>query len=133
MILSTLTGLSMVILTTTGPTSGLPSTTHMSTAQKNAAVSSYVSRATECVARKVAADPRLPQLKKPDEIGDLIVDTMPSCAGLMRAMIESYDQYFGAGTGEAFFTGPYLDRLPTAVTKWVEDASHAGASAEDSH
>jgi hypothetical protein len=133
MILSALTGVSMVILTTTGPTSGVTSSAHMSTAQKNAAVSSYVTRATECVARKVAADPRFAQLKNRNDLGELIVDTMPSCAGLMRAMIESYDQYFGAGTGEAFFSGPYLDVLPTAVTKWVEDSSRAGASAEDSH
>jgi len=34
----------------------------------------------------------------------------------MRSMIDTYDQYFGNGTGEAFFSGPYLDVLPTAVT-----------------
>jgi hypothetical protein len=44
---------------------------------------------------------------------------MPTCADLMRAMIDTYDQYFGDGTGEAFFSGPYLDVLPTAVGKWV--------------
>jgi hypothetical protein len=124
MILPALTGLSMVILTTTGPTNGVTSSAHMSAQQKNAAVSTYVTRATECVARKVAADPRFRQLKNANDIGDLIVESMPSCAELMRAMIESYDLYFGDGTGEAFFTGPYLDVLPTAVTKWVEDAKH---------
>jgi hypothetical protein len=113
----------MVVLATTGPVDGVTSTARMSAQQKNAAVSTYVTRATECVARKVAADPRFPQLKNAHQIGDLIVDSMPSCAELMRAMIERYDQYFGDGTGEAFFTGPYLDVLPTAVTKWVEDAN----------
>ena len=44
---------------------------------------------------------------------------MPVCADLMRSMIDTYDQYFGNGTGEAFFSGPYLDVLPTAVSKWV--------------
>jgi len=37
----------------------------------------------------------------------------------MRSMIDAYDEYFGDGTGEAFFSGPYLDVLPTAVSHWV--------------
>jgi hypothetical protein len=129
MIVPALTGLSMVVLATTGPASGPSSTARMSLQQKNAAVQTFVVRATECVARKVAADPRFARLANPNEIGDLIVDSMPSCAELMRAMIESYDHYFGDGTGEVFFTGPYLDVLPTAVTKWVEDSSHEGVPA----
>jgi hypothetical protein len=32
-------------------------------------------------------------------------------------MIAAYDRYFGEGVGEEFFTGPYLDVLPAAVTK----------------
>ena len=30
-------------------------------------------------------------------------------------MIDAYDRYYGEGTGEAFFMGPYLDVLPKAV------------------
>ena len=30
-------------------------------------------------------------------------------------MIDAYDRFFGDGTGEAFFMGPYLDALPDAV------------------
>ncbi len=30
-------------------------------------------------------------------------------------MIDTYDRYYGEGTGEAFFMGPYLDVLPKAV------------------
>jgi hypothetical protein len=122
MILPALTGLSMVVLATTGPVNEQTATARMSAQRKDAAVSSYVMRATECVARKVAADPRFPQLKNANDIGDLIVDSMPSCAEPMRTMIERYDHYYGDGAGEAFFTGPYLDVLPKAVTKWVEDA-----------
>jgi hypothetical protein len=36
-------------------------------------------------------------------------------------MIDAYDRYFGDGTGQAFFMGPYLDVLPAAVTKWARD------------
>ena len=28
------------------------------------------------------------------------------------------------GTGEAFFSGPYLDVLPTAIGKWVARGRH---------
>jgi hypothetical protein len=37
-------------------------------------------------------------------------------------MIDAYDRYFGEGEGQAFFMGPYLDVLPTAVSKWVTDS-----------
>ena len=47
---------------------------------------------------------------------------MPTCGALVRAMIDAHDRYFGNGTGEAFFMGPYLDVLPTAVSKWTHDA-----------
>jgi hypothetical protein len=47
---------------------------------------------------------------------------MPSCAIHVRIMIEAYDRYFGEGEGEAFFMGPYLDVLPSAVSKWVRDS-----------
>jgi len=33
----------------------------------------------------------------------------------VRAMIYAYDRYYGEGSGEAFFMGPYLDVLPKAV------------------
>ena len=39
----------------------------------------------------------------------------------MRSMMAVYDEYFGDGTGEAFFSGPYLDVLPTAISKLVGD------------
>jgi len=56
-------------------------------------------------------------------LGDLIVASMPVCINQVRAMIEAYDRYFGDGEGEAFFMGPYLDVLPSAVTKWVRDSA----------
>ena len=46
---------------------------------------------------------------------------MPSCVGPVRAMIDAYDRYFGDGTGEAFFMGPYLDALPAAVSTLAVD------------
>ena len=129
MILPALSGVSLLGLAAIGPVTDQAGIAHMSAQQKNAAVQVYVTRATECVARKVSADPHY--AKDPNGLGDLIVASIPGCAELMRAMIDSYDRYFGEGAGEAFFSGPYLDVLPTAVANWVKDSRPIGAAAED--
>jgi hypothetical protein len=117
MILAALTGASLLVMTAATPDIGLNTApTHLSGRERTAAVQPAITRATECVARSVAADPRSADASK---LGDLIVDSMPPCADLMRAMIATYDHYFGDGSGEAFFSGPYLDVLPAAISKWV--------------
>ena len=93
----------------------------MSSQQMSAAIDSLVRSATECIARVVAADPRFGKAVGP-QIGDIIVDSVPACLRPVRAMIDGYDRYFGAGTGQAFFMGPYLDDLPTIVIKWTAEA-----------
>jgi hypothetical protein len=94
----------------------------MSMQQKNATLRPLVRTATDCIVRTVATDPRLPQSLKLGDIRDLIVDSMSSCVAPVRAMIDTYDQLFGEGSGEAFFMGPYLDILPTAVASQVKDS-----------
>ena len=117
MILPALTGVSLFIMTAGTPGIDLDvATRHLSSHQRTSAVQPYIRRATECVARSVALDPRSADASK---LGDVIVDSMPVCADMMRSMIDTYDQYFGDGSGEAFFSGPYLDVLPAAVSKWV--------------
>ena len=127
MILPALTGVSLFIMTAGTPTIDLDAPKHLSSHQRSTAVQPFIRRATECVARAVAADPRYPGAS----IGDLIVDSMPTCADAMRRMIDTYDQYFGDGTGEAFFSGPYLDVLPTAVTKWAAERKRSSAAAPE--
>jgi hypothetical protein len=90
--------------------------------QKEAALLPLVRTATECIARTVTADPRFRTREQDKNIGELIVASMPSCVAPVRAMIDAYDRYYGDGTGEAFFMGPYLDILPTAVNKWGVDS-----------
>jgi hypothetical protein len=122
MILPALTGVTLLIMTAGAPTGDLDGPPqHMSSQQRGAVVQLSITRATECVARTVAADPRSAD---GGDIGDLIVDSMSSCVDAMRAMIDTYDQAFGDGRGEAFFSGPYLDVLPKAVSKWVADGKH---------
>jgi hypothetical protein len=91
----------------------------MTSQQKNAAVQPLVRSATECIAQAVAGDPRFGKNVR-SELGDLITDSIPACVGSVRAMIDGYDRYYGEGTGEAFFMGPYLDVLPGLVSKWTE-------------
>jgi hypothetical protein len=50
----------------------------------------------------------------------LIVASMSACVTPVRAMIDGYDRYYGDGTGEAFFMGPYLDLLPKAVVEGMK-------------
>jgi hypothetical protein len=122
MILPALTGASLLILAAATPNVDPDSMrAHLTHQERTAAVQPFITRATECVAHSIAADPRSSDTSK---LGDLIVDSMPACADLMRSMIDTYDQYFGAGTGEAFFSGPYLDVLPTAIGKWVARGRH---------
>src|SRR5262245_42876835 len=52
------------------------SAARMSLSQKTAVLRPLVSSATDCIARSVAADPRLREVEEGD-IGDLIVDSMP--------------------------------------------------------
>jgi hypothetical protein len=92
----------------------------MSVVQKEAAVRPLVWSATECIARTVSADPRFPLLKGA-EFNNLIVESVPSCVKDLRSMIDAVDRFYGDGAGETFFTGPYLDSLPAAVTAKVKN------------
>ena len=117
MIPASLVAVTLVVTAATVPGTDLAGpTAPLSAQQKRAAMQPLVRSATECIASTVAGDPRL--AAHPD-LGDLIVDSMPSCVSPVRAMIDGYDRYYGTGTGEAFFTGPYLDVLPGAVSEWI--------------
>jgi hypothetical protein len=70
----------------------------------------------------VSASPRFDRAIANGDINELIVDSMTSCADAMRAMIDAYDRYYGMGSGETFFAGPYLDVLPAAVHKLLDRA-----------
>ena len=120
MILAALAAATLVVSVATGPTTKPSSSPTLSVQQKSAAMQPLLRSTTECIARTVSTDPRFGS--RNGNLGDLIVQSMPSCTTEVRAMIEAYDRYFGDGEGEAFFMGPYLDVLPTAVSKWVRDA-----------
>ncbi len=92
--------------------------------QRDAALLPLVRRATDCIIRKVSASPRYNGDIRPDEINDLIIDSIGACSRPVRAMIDAHDRLYGDGSGEAFLLGPYLDVLPAAVVKQVKVKTH---------
>jgi hypothetical protein len=118
MMLAPLFATALVVTVATGPIDQSTNAGNLSAQQKNAATQPLVRSATDCIVRAVAADPRYgakPAAELGSELGDIIVASMPSCVAPVRAMIDAYDRYYGEGSGEAFFMGPYLDVLPNAV------------------
>ena len=121
MIPAPLAAVALLVAIATGPEAMAPLAS-MSAQQKSAAMQPLVRIATECIANSVADDPRFATARA--NLPDLMVDSMPSCVNPVRAMIDAYDRYYGAGSGEAFFMGPYLDILPRAVGEWIAKPSH---------
>jgi hypothetical protein len=124
MFIQALAGLSLTIAVAVDPGVLAPEATSNAARQttlqeKRAVLEPLVKSATECVARAVAADPRLGKT----QFTDLIVDSFRSCTPAVRALIDAHDRYYGAGTGEQFFMGPYLDALPAVVTGIVYGSS----------
>jgi len=125
MILESLVGASLSLVVSVAVESGSsPALTrapaNMSAQQKNMIMQPLVRSATECVLRAVTADPRTRSSEAPD-LREVIVESMPSCADRMRAMIDAHDRLYGEGSGELFFMGPYLDALPATVVKAVKE------------
>jgi hypothetical protein len=118
-----LAGLSLLISVSTNPATIAPdaggTSPDMTAQEKRAVIRPLVKSTTDCVATTVAADPRLGKVN----VTDLIVDSFKSCGDPVRALIDAHDRFYGAGTGEQFFMGPYLDALPAAVTSIVSGKS----------
>jgi hypothetical protein len=115
MLLAPLVGTAMVVAVAMEPLNNAGEAARLTMQEKMAATEPLVRSATDCIIDAVIADPRYGNGQSA-ELGDLIVDSMPTCVKPVRAMIDAYDQYYGEGSGEAFFIGPYLDVLPKAVT-----------------
>ncbi len=123
MILETAFGLSLVLnvsLDTQTAMTSNPAIWQMSVRQKDAALLPLVRRATECVVRKVTADPRYSRDMRAGDVNDLIVNSISACKRPVRAMIDAHNRMYGDGSGEAFLLGPYLDVLPSAVVHQVK-------------
>jgi hypothetical protein len=120
MIQAPLIAMAFFVTVVTGPEINLPLAA-LSAQQKSAAMKPLVRSATKCIANSVADDPRFAPAYP--NLADLIVESIPSCVNRVRAMIEAYDLYYGTGSGEAFFMGPYLDILPRAVGEWIAKPS----------
>jgi hypothetical protein len=81
-----------------------------------------VSSANECNAQADATDPRFREFAHAGEVNELIVESVPACLDAVRTMIDGHDRLFGHGSGESFFSGPYLDALPDIINGMVKGA-----------
>ena len=124
MILSAVAATTIWLAAVTGSPFDQPAIRQLSTYQKNVAARGYVESATRCIALSVLADGRFRQENPTANLGDLIVDSVPKCLDPLHNMIQAYDQYFGEGAGESFFTGPYLDTLPNAIVNLINNQAH---------
>ncbi len=118
MLIAPLFGTALLVAVSAEPLNNSGDPAHLSLQEKMAATDPLVRSATECIVRAVAADPRYSSNQA--GLGDLIVASMSACVTPVREMIEGYDRYYGDGTGEAFFMGPYLDLLPKAVVEGMK-------------
>ncbi len=124
MVIESVLGLSLVLnvsIDARAPAPAGPSAwLQLSMPQREAALLPAVRRATDCVVRKATSNPRYRSDMPPAEMNDLIVDSIAACGRVVRAMMDVHDSMYGAGSGEAFLLGPYLDVLPAAVVKQVK-------------
>jgi hypothetical protein len=117
MLFAPLFGTALVIAVSAEPLNNAGDPPRPSLQEKMAATEPLVRSATDCIVHAVIADPRYGTGKQTAPLGELIVASMPSCVTPVRAMIDAYDRYYGDGSGEAFFMGPYLDVLPKAIVE----------------
>jgi hypothetical protein len=87
----------------------------MTKQEQRAAMMPLIRTANECIARSVSADPRFAAQSTRGDVNELIVDSIPVCLDAVHALIDQHDRIFGAGTGEGFFMGQFLDALPLVV------------------
>ena len=78
----------------------------MSVQQKDATLLPLVRLATDCVVRKVAADPRYQADMRPDDFNHMIDHSTGACAPPVRAMIVTPDRMYGNGSGEPSCSDP---------------------------
>jgi len=123
MIVAPLLGAALVVNVATSPLTGpAAGEANLTLQQKAAATEPLVRSATDCIVHAVMSDPRF-AAEPHAAVGDLIVESIRSCRTPVRAMIDAYHRYYGEGSGEAFFMGPYLDVLPKAVLAGTNKAA----------
>ena len=119
MLLAPLFGTALVLAVATSPMIDSPGGTRsegtgLTLQEKRAATEPLVRAATQCIVRAVIAASRICRAIR-GRTGRSDRRFRSGMHTPVRAMIDGYDHYYGQGTGEAFFMGPYLDVLPQAV------------------
>ena len=125
--LGALIGISLVVQAATDPVRLGPNPTPspvLSVQAQQVRMQPLIRSANECIARAVSADPRFGVEVGSANVNDLIVDSVPTCVEAIRAIIDQHDNIYGAGTGEIFFMGAFLDALSARVHQLIGSARH---------
>lgn len=90
----------------------------LSKEQKGSIARNRTEDATDCVAKAIVSDPKYASA----DLNHLITEfAVPKCIEPLRSMIDAYDALGGAGSGEKYFMGEYLDSLPNSVRKKIQE------------
>ncbi|WP_152276466.1 hypothetical protein [Methylorubrum populi] len=85
-------------------------------AQKRKIHLPYVRAATNCISQSLLMAPDAVRLAKQGQWADAL-RALPKgqCGAEISTLIGTHDQLYGAGTGQTFFAGPYINDLPRAL------------------
>lgn len=100
-------------------------------AQKRKIHLPYVRAATNCISNFLMANPESLRLARQGRWADAL-QTMPKgqCGAEISVLVTTHDQLYGAGTGQTFFTGPYITDLPRALGTRLKGEFERIAAAE---
>jgi hypothetical protein len=92
----------------------------------------YVRATTECFTQAVLKQNDIAQKIQMNQIQSAVFSVGAGCSQEVQLMIKKHDEIYGYGTGQSFFTGPYLNDLPRAVLTRIRPvlAQRAVAEAE---
>ena len=85
-------------------------------AQRRRAHLPYVRTATSCLARSIEASNMAFASAANGQWLEAVTAVFPVCKPQLVAMVTAHDQLYGVGTGVAFYSGPYKDDLPRALS-----------------
>src|SRR5215469_12965863 len=66
-----------------------------SVVERQAKLLPAIVRATDCILRRIGDDPRYRADLRPNEINDLIADSLRGCARPLRVLVETHDRMYG--------------------------------------
>ena len=84
-------------------------------AQRRKAHLPFVRATTDCISKTVLRQTDIVQKVQQNQLQSAISNVGSACSQEVQMLIQKHDEIYGYGTGQSFFSGPYLNDLPRAV------------------